>query len=312
MSLCTTNATAVAMLAQATTLLLLALLLLTFRIEAQAKGLRPALWGQSPEPVDAQLFSKADSKQPLKQPPNTDNSPEIRICIPNQTLAPFYRIKGQNISGLTVAHINYLFNQPALSHWRLSYQPEPWQRCLLSIENNKVDMIVAGYSSERAKTTVFPDAMGFDLATSSFSYAKVCFVKHREAKWRWDGEQLHGLPGLTLGLEPGFILPKSIPNYLIAKPMPIWDAKQKYQLLLRGRVDAVLTVCGILEQRVVPDEYRFPEAVAVTYPAFFTSPVYLTFSRGFYQRHPSGTKQVIETVMQLDNQALNQTLAKEL
>jgi hypothetical protein len=218
----------------------------------------------------------------------------LSVCVPDQSVPPFYLVQEDNFSGFTIERLNTLFQQKKLEQISLRYVLQPWQRCLKAIENGEVDMLVAGYSQERAIKAVYPDSLGFDLDESIFSFTQICLVKKRSAKWTWNGEQLEGRDSLILGLESGFLIPGA-DN--IERTVSIWDTSKKYELVERKRVDAVLTVCGVMNEKNIPEKEKISNDLEVIFPPYIDSPVYLVFSDEFYRRHPKKAALIIKTLI---------------
>ena len=219
---------------------------------------------------------------------------QIDICVPDQSVPPFYLVEKSRVSGLTIDRLTTLFQQHTLDHIRVRYILQPWQRCLKAIENGSVDMLVAGYSQERANKAVYPDSIGFGLNESIFSIAQICLVKKREARWDWTGKRIQGKERLVLGLESGFLIPEFDH---IERTVAIWDRSKKYDLVTLGRVDAVLTVCGVADNKSIPDESKIPDELDVVFPPYIDSPVYLVFSSEYYRRHTQVASLVLETLI---------------
>jgi hypothetical protein len=222
----------------------------------------------------------------------------LSVCVPDQNVPPFYTIEGSQLSGFTVDRLNSLFQQDVLEHIPLDYVLQPWQRCLKAIEEGSIDMLIAGYSQDRATKAVYPDAMGFDLKKSTFSFAQVCLVKRRRAHWTWNGEQLEGRDSLTLGLESGFLLP-NLDN--VERTVSVWDMSKKYELVKMERVDAVLTVCGIMDEKSIPDESRITSDLEVVFPPYINSPAYMVFSSDFYRRHSDKAELILDVLIKSNN-----------
>ena len=221
-------------------------------------------------------------------------SESLKVCVPDQSVPPFYFVQDNRVSGLTLNHLNALFEQPNLSDIGIEYIPEPWQRCLKDIESGGVDMLVAGYSQERAMKAVYPDSMGFDLDESVFSYAQICLVKKASDQWSWDGEKLVDKDQVILGLEPGFLIPEERMTETVERVVSVWDVSQKYELVKLDRVDAVLTVCGVMDEVNIPDRAIIPSDLDVVFPPYIDSPVYLVFSAAFYRQFPDTAKTIVD------------------
>lgn len=225
-------------------------------------------------------------------------SVSLNTCIPDQSVPPFYLIKDNDAEGETIDRLKQLFRKPILQNIDFKLTLQPWQRCLLSLEKGLVDLIVAGYSEERASRGVFPDKMGFRLEHSAFSFTEICLLKRKDQNWSWNGKKIDGLDNLQLGLEPGFLIPDSHPLSSSIRYSSIWDISKKYEMVKMARVDAALTVCGVMGRQLAPAG-TFPDSLEVIRPAFLSSPVYLLFSRSFYEKHTVLTSLIVETSNQL-------------
>lgn len=222
-------------------------------------------------------------------------STRVNICIPDQSVPPFYIIEKNRPSGITIDHLKELFQQPALQKITSQFVLQPWQRCIESLGQGEVDVIIAGYSEERAVQAVFPDTLGFYLSESAFSYAQICLVKGRYKRWTWNGQMITGLDKLRLGLEPGFLAPQSEQMTSMTQFVAIKNTSQKYELIKLDQVDAVLTVCGVMDRKIVPDNKRISPELEVIYPPYIDSPVYLTFSQRFFETSPELATLIVET-----------------
>ena len=228
-------------------------------------------------------------------PQTASANTEVRFCVPNQNNPPFYVVDGDIVGGNTIEHIRRLFAQPDLANVSLTMTLLPWQRCLHDIESGQIDMIVAGYSDERARRMLFPNQLGFDLDYSDFNSVQLCLVKNTHSNINWDGKSITGQEQIVIGIEPGFLLPHPLSRASQVSLLTIWDEKRKYDLLKRGRVDLVLVLCGLRNKNRPLQDIMLPATTELLYPAVINTTAYLVFSRSFYARSAGVARQIIAT-----------------
>lgn len=226
----------------------------------------------------------------------------VSICAPDADVYPFFIYKGAE-SGTNPDIIRAAFNRPNLQHVQLDIVKRPWKRCNLELQSGAIDMVVGGYDAQRDDAGVYPNELGFKLNEMVFSTADVCFISAKGPQMQ---RTLRGIAGeiqFNVGVLAGFSQehkPGIKPQWLV-----IYNHIEKYQLLQKGRVDAIVQVCSMdgypIATRAETTGYTEFETL---YPPYLSNPAYIVFSPAFAQAHSELARQILLAVNEVDKEAI--------
>jgi polar amino acid transport system substrate-binding protein len=202
----------------------------------------------------------------------------IRICHDREPLRP-WRLEGQQ--GLDFELIRQL--QPQLAV-RFEFIALPWKRCLLSLEQGRVDGAMGvSYSAERSAFAMYPlheQQPQVALRMRSESYV---LYRRKGTAVRWHAGAVVDLLGVV-GIQHGY----SITDFLQQLKVPVdsgaGSAEANLHKLLKGRVGAAVLL-GQEGDYWLRHNLAFHAALERVEPPLQEKHYYLVYSRAFYERH---------------------------
>ncbi len=212
----------------------------------------------------------------------------LRFCYEDKQLRPYYFGDSNQIPterpGATIEHLQLLTRQ--VPNLALKLERLPWKRCLARLAAGEVDAVVGSYSQEREKIGVFPrDAKQQPDPKRAFAEHQTCLVARADANWSWNGQKFVGINQVVVARSLGYAPLKSpdqqkiIMHYTLSGTMDL-------DLLERGRVNAITTLCKIAGENAVTPAVR-DRNLKVLLPPLYSNTGYLIFSHQFYQRQPA-------------------------
>lgn len=217
----------------------------------------------------------------------------LRFCYEDKQLRPYYFGDNNLIPterpGATIEHLQFLTRQ--VPNLALKLERLPWKRCLAKLASGEVDAVVGSYSKERETIGVFPrDAKQRPDPKRAFAEHQTCLVTRTDANWSWNGQQFVGINQVVVARSLGYAPLKSpdqqkiIMHYTLSGTMDL-------DLLERGRVNAITTLCRIAGENAVTPAVR-ERNLKVLMPPLYSNTGYLIFSHQFYQRQPAVAEQL--------------------
>lgn len=229
----------------------------------------------------------------------------VRFCIPNADVYPFYSYQAGVPGGSNPDIVKQAFISPSLTHTQLEFVQRPWKRCNIELRDGSVDFVIGSYDEERDEIGVYPNELGIALEDSVFSTAQVCLISREGEQYDRTLQGLAGSNAIVVGVEAGFS--QGHPAHMAIDWLVIYNHIVKYQLLEKGRVDAIAQVCGIDDQPILTKAKAVGQKDFITlYPPYLSSPAYVIFSQSFADNHRETAIQIHEALQVLDKTAIYQ------
>lgn len=227
----------------------------------------------------------------------------VKFCVPNGDVYPFFLDVNADITGTNPDIIKAAFEREPLQKAELDYVHRPWKRCNIELKSGAIDLIIGGYAAERDQAGVYPNELGFNLADMVFSTADVCFVSIKGPQMDKAREGMAGKAPFNVGVEAGFSQkhePNIYPEWLV-----IYNHLEKYRLLQKGRVDAIVQVCAMDQFPIATkaENAGFQDFVTL-YPPYLSNPAYVVFSHLFVEKNPELAKTILEEIQKVDKQQI--------
>lgn len=224
---------------------------------------------------------------------------ELTFCYEDKALPPYYLGDNDRIPstrpGASIEHLQRLVSQlPAtqLPDVTLKLVRLPWKRCLAALTTGQVDALIASYRPERKTLGQYPLLQQQPDPRRAFGEHRTCLVSREDANWHWDGQRFHGLTELVIARPLGYAPLKSTTQQQMTMHYTL-SGTMDLDLLAKGRVHAVTTLCEIAGRRLEPAEIRHRQ-LKVLFPPLHSNTGYLIFSHAFYQQHPAVAEQLWE------------------
>lgn len=226
---------------------------------------------------------------------------DITFCAPQNDIYPFYLSENGVLSGINPELIRQVFNQDKLPEVTFSITLRPWKRCNMDLENGAVDMMIGGYDANR-ENVVYPSKLGFNLSDSAISTADVCFYSIAGNQMKRTQSGLKGDASFVVGIEAGFT--KQHRDEIRVKWLELFNPIEKYRMLEKGRVDAIVQVCSMdskyqLESRAETAGYK--NFVKLD-PPYLSNPAYPVFSENFANEHRDLAKRIVTLFQEVDRE----------
>jgi polar amino acid transport system substrate-binding protein len=230
---------------------------------------------------------------------------ELRFCYEDKQLRPYYFGDNNKIPlerpGATIEHLQLLTSLvPELT---LKLERLPWKRCLAKLASGETDAIVGSYAKDREKIGRFPFDPSHKPDTSrAFAEHQTCLVTNKNANWSWDGKKFIGIDQVVIARPLGYAplqspeKQKIVMHYTLSGTMDL-------DLLERGRVNAVTTLCRIAGENAVTP-YILDRDLKVLLPPLYSNTGYLIFSHQFYNANNMLAEQLWQQLAQNRGQAI--------
>lgn len=225
----------------------------------------------------------------------------VRFCIPTADVYPFFIFDKNKITGINPDLMVSAFENGPVQDAHLDYIKLPWKRCNLALQSGEIDFIIGGYDPTRDEVGIYPNELGFDLKQMVVSTADVCFVS---IEGQQKEKTLQGMAGevpFAVGIEAGFSQnhnPSIFPNWVV-----MYNHLEKYQLLEKGRVDAIVQVCSMDNYPIDTKAQNSGfENFVTLYPPYLSNPAYIIYSHDFVAQHESLAKQILLATQRVDRQ----------
>jgi len=209
----------------------------------------------------------------------------LKFCYEDKMLFPYYLGTGPLVPsqrpGATIEHLKQL--TPKVPELELALVRMPWKRCLAALRDNEVDAVVASYRPERTAFARYPMLQQQPDPKRAFAEHHTCLVSRQDAEWSWDGQKIIGGNEIVIGRPLGYaaiaspIGQKFQMHYTLSGTMDL-------DLLKKGRINAVTTLCNINGQQFTPSSVA-SRGLKVLHPPLYSNTGYLVFSVDFYQQH---------------------------
>lgn len=213
----------------------------------------------------------------------TDHSVQLRFCYEDKQLLPYYAGDGESVAsppGVTIEHLQA--SVASISELTLQLQRKPWLRCLQLLEQNKVDALVATYSTERLSYAEFPldNQQKPDISRAMSSHT-TCVIQRPGSAVMARREE-----PLVIARPLGYATPDYPDNVTIVS---VQSQQQAFELVVQQRVDATTTLCEVNGIKAPAD---MTPGLEIVYPPLYQITGYLVFSKGFYQQHKKLAEQL--------------------
>lgn len=216
-----------------------------------------------------------------------DATVPLKFCYEDKLLFPYYLGADAEVPahrpGASIEHLQHLVRQ--VPELRLELVRRPWKRCLAALKNNEIDAVIASYRPERTTFARYPLQQQTPDPRRAFAEHQTCLVSREDAPWSWDGKQLIGSNEIVIGRPLGYPAIASPPGQKFQMHYTL-SATMDLDLLKKGRINAVTTICNINGQQFIAS-FIASRQLKVLYPPLYDNTGYLVFSRDFYQRQPA-------------------------
>ncbi|MBW4653917.1 MAG: transporter substrate-binding domain-containing protein [Kaiparowitsia implicata GSE-PSE-MK54-09C] len=202
----------------------------------------------------------------------------IRICHDREPLRP-WRLEGQQ--GLDFELIRQLEPQLAV---RFEFVALPWKRCLLSLEQGRVDGAMGvSFSEERSAFAMYPLHEQQPHAALRMRSESYVLYRRKGTAVRWQEGAVVDLHGVV-GIQHGY----SAIDFLQRLGVPIdsgaGSSEANLYKLLKGRIGAAVLL-GQEGDYWLRHDLAFHAALERVEPPLQEKHYYLVYSRSFYERH---------------------------
>jgi len=237
--------------------------------------------------------------------PSTAKALELRFCYEDKQLRPYYFGDNNQIPterpGATIEHLQLLTT--FVPNLTLKLERLPWKRCLAKLASGETDAVVGSYAKEREKLGRFPlNSQKRPDPTRAFAEHQTCLVTRKDTKWGWDGKKFIGIEQVVIARPLGYAplqspeKQKIVMHYTLSGTMDL-------DLLERGRVNAVTTLCKIAGENAVTP-YIQDRDLKVLMPPLYTNTGYLMFSHQFYNANSQVAEQLWQQLAEHRGQAI--------
>lgn len=227
----------------------------------------------------------------------------VRFCIPNADVYPFFKFGDEGISGINPDLIREAFNHKSLQQARLELVPRPWKRCDKELSSGEIDMVIGSYSKERDDAGIYPDELDFALEDMVISTADVCFISIPGAQLQKTRAGMREKAKFLVAIEAGFSQshgPDISPTWVV-----MYNHLEKYRLLEMGRVDAIVQVCSMDNFPIDTKAEAFGYKDFITMqPPYQSNPAYVIFSQKFATQYPSLARKILQQTQKIDKQKI--------
>lgn len=209
----------------------------------------------------------------------------LNFCYEDKQLRPYYFGDNNQIPqerpGASIEHLQQL--TAMIPNLTLQLERLPWKRCLAKLAAGEVDAIIGSYAKERERIGQFPfDAQQRPDPRRAFAEHQTCLVTRSDATWQWDGNKFIGVDQIVVARPLGYAPLKSPANQKIVMHYTL-SGTMDLELLDRGRVNAITTLCRIAGENAVTP-FIAERNLKVLMPPLYSNTGYLIFSHQFYQR----------------------------
>lgn len=227
----------------------------------------------------------------------------VNFCVPNADVYPFFRYEGEQLNGTNPDFVRATFQQPALQHIEVNFVQRPWKRCGVELKSGAIDMIIGSYRPERDNIGLYPNELGFDLDKTIVSTADICFISTKGPQLEKTLDGIAGKSAFSVGVEAGFSQdhkPDIQPKWMV-----IYNHLEKYRLLQKGRVDAIVQVCSMdgFPIATKAEAYGYQDFETL-YPPYQSNPGYIVFSQQFANDNAALAHTILTAMQQVDREEI--------
>lgn len=243
--------------------------------------------------------------QPLGEVYAANAPTVVRFCAPHNDVYPFYVTKNDKLTGINPDILLQIFNPASLPDAKLVIVMRPWKRCNADLQKGLVDMIIGGFSPNR-EGVAYPSELGLKLEESVISTAEVCFTTVEGEQMERTQQGMQGQGSFIVGIEAGFS--KQHSRNIRPRWVELFNPDEKYQLLEKGRVDAIVQVCamdGDNPIKTVAQTMGFDNFTPL-FPPYLSNPAYAVFSQQFAEAHPDLAKRIVRQSTLIDKSEIYQ------
>lgn len=165
----------------------------------------------------------------------------IKVCMMDTDLFPLWRKPLEESADFPGVNIELQQRVAQRLGHSIEWVRAPFPRCLILLQQNKVDLLnAASYSPDREKYGFYPKDNGnIDHSKRLKSDIYKAYV-NKESRVFWDGTRFLNVENKPIGIEIG----ASIRKFLNEQSIPVYEVSrvsQAFGMLALGRVSAVVT-----------------------------------------------------------------------
>jgi len=183
---------------------------------------------------------------------------------------------------------------------KFNIKKRPWARVVKEVKENSLDGgFHFSFKEERRSFVSFPIIEGEDLPNVDYSISNRSYVLYRLKgdTIRWNGESI--LHDSNSPAKIAVIRGGSIAGYIKGLGHDLLESNsdgQMLNLLLLSRVDALVGLENMIDEKIKTLEPDQQILIEKTSPDVINKPYYLTFSKKFYQDHPQTAWEIWDTI----------------
>ena len=225
---------------------------------------------------------------------------EVTLATGINTDPPFvygdYDISANN-PGITIDILKLIEKKTNI---KFIIKKRPWARVVKEVKENVLDGgFHFSFKKERRSFVSYPIIEGEDLPDVNYSISNRSYALYRLKgnTIRWNGENiLHDSnhPAEIAVIRGGSIT-ETIKN-LGHSLLEVNSDRQMLMLLLLNRVDALIGLENMIDEKIRTLAHDQQILIEKTYPEIINKPYYLAFSKKFYHDHPHTAWKIWDTI----------------
>lgn len=185
----------------------------------------------------------------------------------------------------------------------------PWKRCLLQLEQGKIDGIFpASFKKKRMQFGVYPMKNGQVNLSLKMRDNAYFLYKHKQSPLLWDGD---GFSGVQNGIYAplGWAIVDDLKK-MKTVVHEVYDLPRVFKLLENNRIDgfACLETVADYYLNENPEQYSNIEKL---YPPLKEKPYYLMLSHPFVKQHPQLADKIWRTIVEIKESDAYKTIIQK-
>jgi len=226
----------------------------------------------------------------------------LLFCYEDKSLPPYFLGQGSVVPtqnpGETIELIQYIDDR--FSNLKVNYIRKPWKRCLDDLSKSKVDAVIGSYHVDREKIGVYPKVRGVVDPSKAISKHAVCFIKHKNSSFSWDGVKINSTNKMVVGVTAGYMIIKVLEQLPVIIHETL-SADQALILLEKKRVDAAVSLCQI-NKYAGQTNPELKSQFSLVYPPLHVKSGYLIFSHGYYHKNSKLVERIWKYLINLNTE----------
>ena len=228
----------------------------------------------------------------------------LLFCYEDKALPPYFLGEGAIVPnehpGATIELMQKLDEE--FSNLNIKYIRRPWKRCLDDLSKSTVDAVIGSYHSEREKIGVYPKHKGKVDPAKAISKHAVCFIKHKNSTFSWDGNVIQGNKKMVIAVTAGYMIIRVLEKLPVIIHEAL-SADQALALLNNQRVDAAISLCQI-KNYTNKETNEIGSEFEIVYPPLHVNSGFLIVSHGFYKNNSILVNNIWHYFINLDSNAI--------